>query len=588
MYSFFTFSWQLLAILDGVMALFGVVWILFFYSGNQKKELIQMSKLWMILLLTTVLLYCTQAREYYVDSRPVNGEGTAGSPFNSINTALTVARPGDVIRVRPGIYAESIDIPRAGSEGLPIWIRADDPQRRPQVTFSGTVLTIDEPFVVVDGLILDGQFGASDVVRITNADQVVLRNCEIKNGTKDGIDLSQSDDVRIENCEIHHLLGGSLGNQVDAHGIVAVGQQNLTIRGCEIYYCSGDCFQTDPSRGEPRWDNVLIENCKLWTGPLPADAAGWKAGEIPGENAVDTKVNGAGDADYRARITIHNVEAFGFVPGYINNRAAFNIKEKVDCRMEAVLVHDNEIAFRLRGPGGNGGAHLTIINAIAYANDKIFRTEDGLEQLWIYNCTLDNESGRYFQNAGGGYDPAGFDMRNCLLLGTPPAEAADPSNLAASADFFVDAGQRDYRLRSGSPAIDAGVDILLVTHDFAGAPRPAGSYDAGAFEYGSATGINELDEGIKGFQLHPNYPNPFNPETTITFETARAGWVRVQIFDLLGRRVRTLLQQLLPAGAHAVQWDGRDDHNTPVGSGTYLYQLVTDGFVSARRMQLVR
>ncbi|MEZ4764600.1 MAG: hypothetical protein R3C26_15895 [Calditrichia bacterium] len=65
----------------------------------------------------------------------------------------------------------------------------------------------------------------------------------------------------------------------------------------------------------------------------------------------------------------------------------------------------------MRGPGSNGGAHITIINSIAYDNETTFRTEDDLEKLLIYNSTFDIGTGnRYFQNASGGYDPAGFDF----------------------------------------------------------------------------------------------------------------------------------------------------------------------------------
>ena len=548
-------------------------------------------KLSMILLLTTVLVYCTQATEYFVGNSAANGNGSAASPFNSINAALDAAQPGDVIRILPGSYSESITTKRGGTAGQPITIRADNPTDRPRITQSGTVLTINQDYITIDGLIIDGDFGNSDLVKINNADHTILSNCEIRNGTKDGVDLANSDDVLIENCRIHHLLGGSFNSQVDAHGIVAASERNLTIRGCEIFYVSGDCFQTDPGRGVPRWDNILIEDSKLWTGPLPADAAGWKAGEIPGENAVDTKVN-SDDPSYRARITIRNVEAYGFTPGYINNRAAFNIKEKVECRMKSVMAHHNEIAFRLRGPGSNGGAHVTIINAIAYDNDKTFRTEDGLEIMHVYNATFDKgNSGRYFQNAGGGYDQAGFDLRNCLFLGAKPGDAGDPSNMSANAGFFIDAAANDYRLSGNSPAIDAGVDIAEVSDDFNGAPRQPGSYDVGAFEFNSTTGIEDdapENGAVKGFLLHSNYPNPFNPETTIAFETARSAPVQLEIFDTLGRRVRTLIRELLPAGVHTLEWNGRNDFGQQVSSGVYLYRLIVGQSAQTRRMQLIR
>jgi hypothetical protein len=530
--------------------------------------------------------------EYYVDDVAANGDGSESNPFNKISAALALAQGGDVVWVKPGSYSESIQTVKNAIAGQRIIIQAREANNRPVFRSSGTVLEIGHSHVTVDGLVIDGQFGNGDVVKITGGgNNAIIRNCEIKNGVKDGVDLGAADDVLIENCQIHHLLGGSLNNQVDAHGIVAAGQKNLTIRGCEIYYVSGDCFQTDPNRGNPLWDNVLIENSRLWTGPLPQEAAGWRAGEIPGENAVDTKINPeAAGSDYRARITIRNVEAFGFTPGFISNRAAFNIKEKVECRLIAVKVHDNEIAFRLRGPGDSGGAHVTVINAIVYNNEKTFRSEDGLEQLRIYNCTFDKRpEAVYFQNVSGGFDANGFDLKNSLFFGDLPGEALQASNLAADDTFFLNRSGNDYRLSSNSPAIDAGADIAEVTDDFDGAPRPAGRYDVGAYEYNSASGVGETPAtGVNRFYLHPNFPNPFNPETHITFDMTRSGFVQLHIFDSLGRKVITLLNGLLSAGQHIIKWNGVDQRGNEVASGLYLCRLEVGQFTQTRKMQLLR
>jgi hypothetical protein len=539
-------------------------------------------------------MFCSSlfAAVYYVDDVPNNGSGTQASPFNNLSSALNAAQPGDLVYVLPGTYHESFSTERDGSANQRITIQAFDPGNRPLVTFSGRALAVDHSYITIDGFILDGQFGSADVVKIKDGgDNLVVRNCEIKNGLKDGIDLNEADNVLIENCEIHHMLGGSLSNQVDAHGIVATGENHLTIRGCNIYYTSGDCFQTDPNRGYPLWDNVLIENCKLWTGPLPADAAGWNAGEIPGENAIDTKINGeAANTAYRPKITLKKVEAYGFEPGYISNRAAFNIKEKIDCKVIGVKVYNNEIAFRLRGPGSRGGAYITIINTIAYDNEKTLRIEDEVEYLHIYNSTFDKGNGNeYIQAVSGGYNPNGFDLRNCLFSGTKPPDASDPSNLSANSSFFVNMTNHNYRLSSASPAIDAGDDIAEVTDDYDGNPRYSGSYDVGGFEYDSATGTEDQGEAkIDDFYLHPNYPNPFNPATYIVFDTGRLAAVLLGVYDIVGNRIRTLVDEVLPAGRHQLQWNGRDDRGKPVASGIYFYRLKVDRSFQTRKMHLLR
>jgi hypothetical protein len=93
-----------------------------------------------------------------------------------------------------------------------------------------------------------------------------------------------------------------------------------------------------------------------------------------------------------------------------------------------------------------------------------------------------------------------------------------------------------------------------------------------------------------GLRLLPAVPNPFNPTTTLHFElpAASATPVSLVIYDLQGRRIVTLLAEPLPAGLHAVSWDGRDQHGRPVAAGTYICALRYRGLVKARSLSLVK
>jgi flagellar hook assembly protein FlgD len=83
-------------------------------------------------------------------------------------------------------------------------------------------------------------------------------------------------------------------------------------------------------------------------------------------------------------------------------------------------------------------------------------------------------------------------------------------------------------------------------------------------------------------------PNPFNPQTTFHFELARPGRAVLEIFDLAGRRVRTLVSADLPAGAHALRWNGTDDSGRALASGGYLGRLRLGGDTALVKMQLIR
>lgn len=89
-------------------------------------------------------------------------------------------------------------------------------------------------------------------------------------------------------------------------------------------------------------------------------------------------------------------------------------------------------------------------------------------------------------------------------------------------------------------------------------------------------------------QLHANVPNPFNPRTTLRFSLAAAGPAELVIYDVSGRKVRTVVDQALEAGEHTAVWDGTDDQGRRVASGVYWSQLRTAGYESLRKMTVLR
>jgi len=90
------------------------------------------------------------------------------------------------------------------------------------------------------------------------------------------------------------------------------------------------------------------------------------------------------------------------------------------------------------------------------------------------------------------------------------------------------------------------------------------------------------------YQLFANYPNPFNPETTIGYSIAKAGWVQVEIFNTLGQCVRTLVDAEQAAGAHQVVWDARNEVGEMMPGGIYFYKLTTTEFSATRKMLLLK
>ena len=89
-------------------------------------------------------------------------------------------------------------------------------------------------------------------------------------------------------------------------------------------------------------------------------------------------------------------------------------------------------------------------------------------------------------------------------------------------------------------------------------------------------------------ELTGNYPNPFNPTTTISFSTKEAGFVSINIYNMKGQLVKKLVEGNLEAAYHNILWDGRDDSNKTVSSGIYFYKMKTINYTATQKMILMK
>jgi len=97
---------------------------------------------------------------------------------------------------------------------------------------------------------------------------------------------------------------------------------------------------------------------------------------------------------------------------------------------------------------------------------------------------------------------------------------------------------------------------------------------------------DDLPQLVTG--LYSNYPNPFNPSTTIRFSLAQAMKASLRIYNSRGQLVNTLLDAALPAGQHSLVWNGKDGFGRDVASGVYFYRLSAGSRVMHRKMLLLK
>ena len=136
-----------------------------------------------------------------------------------------------------------------------------------------------------------------------------------------------------------------------------------------------------------------------------------------------------------------------------------------------------------------------------------------------------------------------------------------------------------------------GIDQIVVFPDFNLGGRTQDNiiyFDNISF-YSNSVGVDNRNETFpQGFALEQNFPNPFNPTTTLRFDLPEVNDVTLTIYNMLGQKVRTFNYQNTSAGYHSITWDATNDLGEQVGAGVYLYQLQAKDFVKTRKMVLLK
>lgn len=99
----------------------------------------------------------------------------------------------------------------------------------------------------------------------------------------------------------------------------------------------------------------------------------------------------------------------------------------------------------------------------------------------------------------------------------------------------------------------------------------------------SPLGIQQISTLVKDFNLEQNYPNPFNPNTKIYFSIPKSGQIFLNVYDMLGREVKTLINEKLSAGEYEIDFNG-----TNIPSGVYYYSLKSEDYIKVKKMVLIK
>ena len=240
------------------------------------------------------------------------------------------------------------------------------------------------------------------------------------------------------------------------------------------------------------------------------------------------------------------------------------------------LGSDGNYTFVVSDFAGNGkGKYYLSVQSVNHPANVRFLNYDGMIKDTLVRYSEINMY-QFVSKAG--------EMATIQMIASD--DAVDPQIRLYGPDGRLYGSNTDntYAVISNRILPDSGRYTVIAT-DF-------GGNDLGEYFLIILRGPTDVDDSRSGlpvdFFLDQNCPNPFNPQTTISYGLLRSSEVRIEVYNILGRNIRTLVSGQQPAGRHSVVWDGRDENGEEVSSGIYFYRLVGDDFSESRKMLLLR
>ncbi len=206
-------------------------------------------------------------------------------------------------------------------------------------------------------------------------------------------------------------------------------------------------------------------------------------------------------------------------------------------------------------------------------------------RLWagtIHGVWLSTNSGTTWEHRSNGLSPDPYSSSIIRVNG----KLVTSLKFGGSGVFFsTDEGMNWEEISEGLPFLNT-INKLIVYEDKIIAATSDGLWQRDTSEV--VTALEERNRLLVKFKLYPNYPNPFNPETVIRYQLPSSSAVNLDIYNLMGQKIKTLVSAKQSTGSYQVKWDGKNHAGIPVASGVYLYRLKANAGVQSKKMILMR
>jgi hypothetical protein len=478
------------------------------------------------------------------DGNDIN-PGTISQPLFSLASAITRVKVGDTIFVRGGtfVYNSTITISKSGTSTLTYYIFAYK-NERPILDFSAMSfsssnkgISLKGSYWYIKGLSIKG--AGDNGMEINGGSNNTVELCSFYENRDTGLQLSNgSSNNRIINCDSYFNIDEKEGNADGFAPKLAVGTGNY-FYGCRAWQNSDDGWD-GYMRGA---DNVstTLENCWSFKNGYRKD------GTQTSGNGNGFKMGG-GDNGNSARLMHHvtlikcvafNNKVKGFDQN--NNDGSMTL---LNCTGFSNLTADYRITREV-----NSGQAVNIKNSVSYL---------GYVELGSF----------VIQEKNSWRPPFSVSAQDFVDIDPSSATASRKEDGSLPDITFL-------HLAPGSSFIDAGVDV--------GLPYLGLAPDLGAFEYDGPTSVSPEPIIGSSVVLNQNFPNPFNPETKITYILPGEMKIKLEVFDMLGRSISVLADGNQTAGTYTVTFNG-----SGISSGIFFYRLSTNVTSITKQFVLIK